>query len=219
MARGFQLRLAVTGNLRQYAEKCAGNISLGATLGADRFRARAKIEIRSKTRPALGDRAANTWRDARYPTTGQSWHPTVLLYSKWPIPIAAHMTGATIRHKEGRMLAIPTDKVPRRNGRPATPVEVEAMFNQDLIVKPSRKNAGTMYAFVSVVAAKNKRGFRAATKKRLAQGRGLQLVLMFVFVRQVTLRPSIPTIETVRDDLAPMFAQYIAEGIAGKLSA
>lgn len=209
-------------DLPAFADERGQAIRRGATRGADRLRARAKLEVRQPTRAALGDRAANTWRDDRYPTGGKiSWHPTVHVWSKWPAVVRAHIDGATIRHKQGLMLAIPTDDVPNKIGgrggrRKMSPVEVEAQFNQDLILRRSRTGNATL-AFVDVLPSKNKRGWRRKTAKRLAEGRRSKLVLMFILVKQVTLRPRLPSMDSLADDLAPIFRQYIAQEIAREL--
>jgi len=135
----------------------------------------------------LGRRLANTWRGKVFPGGGSSFTPAGFVWSKAAKIVGAFATGATILPTDGRRyLAIPTNNVPlKARGRRMTPVEVEATFNQDLIVRMGR--GGRKLAFVNVIAAKNKRGFRAATKGRLAQGRQVKLVLMFILVPAVRI--------------------------------
>lgn len=66
-----------------------------------------------------------------------------------------------------------------------SPADVENMFNQDL--KFFKGAAGRLFAYVNVVGATNKRGFRAATPKRIAGGRQVASVVMFVMVPTVRM--------------------------------
>lgn len=146
-----------------------------------------KEVLRDQVRSAgLGDRLANTWQGKVFPQGRNSLDPSAYVWSKAPRIILAFGQGATIVPVNGsQRLAIPTENVPRNGRRLMTPVEVEAAFNQDLIVRPGRK--GSLLAFVNVIPALNKRGFRKATPRRLASGRDVKLVLMFVLVRSVFL--------------------------------
>jgi hypothetical protein len=144
----------------------------------------------------MGQRLANTWRMKVYPEGGRtSLEPSIVVWTKAPKIVDAFSRGATIYPTGGRRyIAIPTDNVPpalrgrrARGQRLMTPEEVEAAFNQDLIIRNGRM--GHKLAFVNVVQAKSVRrpGFRRATKGRLAQGREVRLVLMFTFVPQAKL--------------------------------
>jgi hypothetical protein len=201
--------------LRLFADDRAGAIRRGAMRGAARFRARAKLEIRQDTRRALGDRAANTWRDDLYPKgRAQSWRPAVVVWSKWPTVINVFTEGATIRAKNVAMLAIPTDAVPYKDRRRMTPEEVEARFDQDLIVRPGKN--GNLLAFID----KGLRGRLKRWRKKGAAGdaptaRRDRLVLMFILVRQVTLRPRV-NYPAIADRLAPVFREYLAAEIANE---
>lgn len=135
----------------------------------------------------FGQRLANTWRGQAFPRSGASLEPAGYVTSRAPKIVGAFATGATIVPVNGqRYLAIPTKNVPLKGrGKRMTPLDVEVAFDQDLIVRPGRR--GQLLAFVNVIAAKNKRGFRKATRGRLAQGRQVKLVLMFTLVRSVRL--------------------------------
>ncbi|ESQ82391.1 hypothetical protein AEAC466_17360 [Asticcacaulis sp. AC466] len=145
-----------------------------------------KEDLRDQVRKAgLGTKLANTWRGQVYPAHQDSLDPAGVVWSKAPKLLDAFDRNPNIVPVNGaKMLAIPTKNVPRQSARRLmTPVEVEATFNQDLIITRGRN--GHLYAYVNVVAAKNKRGFRAPTKGRLKQGREVKLVMMFVLVRSV----------------------------------
>ncbi len=150
-----------------------------------------KEELRSQILQAgLGQRLANTWRGNVYPASGKSLDPATLVYSKAPHIILSMTESITIVPVNGaKMLAIPTTNTPNTRGPrggtvPMTPEQVENHFNQDLIFLRGKK-PGVWDAFVNVVAAKNKKGFRRATPGRLAQGRQVELKLMFVCVPNV----------------------------------
>ena len=180
---------------------------------ADSEKARAKASITSAMREAtaglktdlrqqvvaagLGVRLANTWRGNTYPESRDSLTPAGYVSSNAELVIGALTQGPTIRPVNGaKYLWIPTENVPaarRRQlrggkvvrGGKMTPEEVENQFNGDFEIRPGR--AGTLLAFINVIAAKNGRGFRGRTKGRLSQGRNAKPVLMFVLRRSVTL--------------------------------
>ena len=83
-----------------------------------------------------------------------------------------------------------------------TPVEVEAAFNAELRFVP-RPGRAPLLVLDNVVAAANRRGFRQATARRLAQGRGTVTVAMFVLVRSVRLGK--------RLDFKSLYAKWLAE--------
>lgn len=217
MTAALQLRIALKGDLRRYAANREDKIKRGAMRAATRFRALAKLEFRRDTRAALGDRAANTWRDDVYPKGGkQSLHPAVVIFSKWPVPVRAHAEGATIVHREGLMLAIPTDSVPFRGRRPMTPVEVEAHFDQDLILV---KGPRSTLAFIDKGLRGRLKRFRArGAKGAVPQANRRKLTLMFVLVRQVTLRPRIAPAEKIAERIGSVFRGYIAEEVSRELN-
>jgi hypothetical protein len=145
----------------------------------------------------LGTRLANSWRGVSYPTGGSSLSPAGYVYSNAVAIIDAFSRGATIRPAHGaNYLWIPTKNVPRarrrvdRSGRTLrggrmSPEEVENFFNGDLIVLRGRN--GGLLAFIDVIAARNGAGFRGRTKGRVAQGRQVRRLLMFVLRRTVKL--------------------------------
>jgi hypothetical protein len=169
-----------------------GTIAEAATAAMRETTPGAKQELRDQVVGAgLGTRLANTWRGDTYPQSARSMHPAGVIRSKAPLIVDSFLRGAQIVPVNGsKYLAIPTKNVPFSRGsrgarRRMSPVEVEAVFNQDLILKKGR--GGHMLAFVDAVKGKNGRGFRRATGGRLAQGRSSQLVLMFTLVPSVRM--------------------------------
>ena len=169
------------------------DIAAGTTAVMRQVSVGLKGDLRDQVRAAgLSQRLANTWRGNVYPGSGKSLDPATLVFSKAPHIMMSMIEAITIRPiNGGKFLAIPTDNTPNKRGTggaplPMTPVEVEALFNQDLTIL--RGKNGRWLGFVNVVEARNKRGFRRATPRRLAQGRDIHLRLMFVFVPFVRTR-------------------------------
>ncbi|MBI2718136.1 MAG: hypothetical protein HY245_11880 [Rhizobiales bacterium] len=155
-----------------------------------------KTELREQvTSSGLGQRLANTWRGKRFPEARPSMNSAAYVWSKAPDIIDAYERGPTIVPVNGRKyLAIPTANCPPRRrgggfggkGRKASPFEVETIFNQDL--KFAKAANGRLIAFIEAVGARSKRGFRPGTPKRLAQGRAVVAVVMFILVPAVQVR-------------------------------
>lgn len=161
------------------------------TRTARQMTASIKADLRAETvSGGLGPRVANAWRGETYPKGRDSMGPASYVKTNAPRIIDAFSRVQVILPTDGRRyLAIPTKNVPLKGrGRKMTPVEVEASFNQDLILRPSRTRRSAFLGFVNVIQAKNLKGWRRATAGRLAQGRAVKLVLMFVFVRSVKTR-------------------------------
>lgn len=142
-----------------------------------------KSDLRRVTSDLLGDKVANAWRSKFYPNKGDTRGPAGFVWSKAP-KILDFFSAARLVTPVGEAFAIPTENVPRGSrGRRLTPIEVEARFNAEL--QPVRLKSGRIGLVIDVVAARSARrpGFRAATKRRAAQGRTAQPVLMFVLTR------------------------------------
>lgn len=151
-----------------------------------------KATLRADTTQGLGRRMANTWRSEVYPVSAptRTLNPAGLIKSNASEIVGAFDPGSIIAPNGGRYLAIPTANVPkRRGGSPITPGELQFQFGQRLrLVKGS---GDTLLLVLSAVAAKNKKGWRRATARRLAQGRNVQDVVMFILVRQVRLKKTL----------------------------
>lgn len=153
-------------------------------------------ELREQvTSSGLGQRLANTWRGKRFPEAQPSINSAAFVWSKAPDIINAYERGPTIVPVNGRKyLAIPTANCPPRRrgggfgsrGCKASPLEVETIFNQDL--RFARAANGRLIAFIEAVSARSKRGFRPGTPNRLAQGRAVVAVVMFILVPAVRVR-------------------------------
>lgn len=211
----MRLEVAISGDLPAFAGRMGEAIRRGAMRGAVRFQTRAKLAFRSDVRKGgLGDRLANTWQDKLYPQGRvQSWHPAVLIYSKAPEIVQAHTQGATIKAGKGIYLAIPTSNVTRslgRGRRKLSPRQIEAQLRQPLVFIPSSN--GNLLAFATTRTTKTGRLSSGLTRTG-RQRAGAEMTLMFVLVRQVTLRKRLNWPALV-DELAPVFREYLATEIA-----
>lgn len=187
----MRLQAAIEGRLMEHMAAETKTCEAAATGAMRRAADGLKAEIREQiTGAGLGRRLANAVRSRTYPQGRQALDPTGLVWSNAPKLTEVFETGATIRPVNGtRYLAIPTENVPNAKGgkrRKMSPVEVEAAFNQDL--KFAKAGNGRLVAYVDAVGARNGRGFRRATEKRLASGRNAVSVVMFIMVPQVRLR-------------------------------
>ena len=175
-----------------------GDIAQAATGAMRETMPLAKQELRYQVISAgMGQRLANTWRGEVYPTNRRALNPAGYIWSNAPDIIDSFVRGATIRPFAGsQYLWIPTKNVPRSRGRVSrkggnlkggaiTPDECEDRFNTDFIVLRGRN--GRLLAFMDLLAAKRGRGFRPATRARLAQGRERRLTLMYVLTPSVRM--------------------------------
>lgn len=192
---------------------------LGEALGpaVARFTQAAKEELRRDTRPVFGSRLANTWRSNVYPVANptKTLDPTGLITSNATEIVSAFDPGGTISPVERKYLAIPTKNVPRtRAGRPMSLGEMQ--FTYGNIIRPIKGKNGQIVMVMPAIAAKNKRGWRKATKRRIAQGRDIQMVVMFILVRQVRLKQSLNW-RRITQRLQTEFPQVVQAAIARAL--
>jgi hypothetical protein len=100
------------------------------------------------------DRLANTWRTGVYPLRGESWRPTVRVWSNAPMLAAAHADGGTIVPK-----AASFGPFQRKASGGRRPLDIESECNQDLM-KPTRI-PNVFLALVRAVQARSVRSFEA----------------------------------------------------------
>ena len=107
--------------------------------------------------------------------------------STWPAPLWAQAFGADIAPRRARVLAIPTNRVPRdgRN-RALTPEEVEQRFGEKLVrIPPGRLGkAGALVLLDRPITRAGRVGARRANARRKNRP-----VVMFWLVKQARLNP------------------------------
>lgn len=210
----LQVRLALEGNLEKFTKEVTAKVAAVGRSAVEAYGRRLQLSLRDDARTGgLGDGVAKAWQLKVY---GNQSAPAAFVYTKAPTIVSAFGQDTTIAARDGHLwLAIPTDNVPGYARHRMNPAEVEASFHQKLIfldVKP-----GVALAFINAVTAKNKRGFRAPTERRVKAGRALRLVLMFVMVQQVHLRQRLNW-RRIMADAADGFEQYLGEQIAAALA-
>jgi hypothetical protein len=157
-----------------------------------------QLELRQDVeRAGLGSRIPNAIRLNKYPSSGASFGAAAQIWTKTGAAriLASFAEGATIRGSDGKFLAIPTESVPRATGggrggrKRMTPVEVEAHFNQDLRMIPSRKRGIYLLVLDDVVEGKSRgrNRLRTASRRRLADGRKKITKVMFVLIKEARI--------------------------------
>lgn len=218
----LQLKIAFEGNLATFSDNVQKAMAGAARDAVEEYGTKAKLRLRDEVRRGgLGDRVANSVQLKVYPASAsnRTLAPASYVYTKAPKIIDAFSNDTTIVPVNGATyLAIPTGNVPMKGKHRATPVDVENMFNQDLIFIHAKSSRDEYVAYVDVLKSKNGRGFRARSKGRMAQGRQSQLVPMFIMVRQVHLSQRINWAGVVAD-LNAQWPDYFAQKINAALDA
>lgn len=199
---GQQLRRALDGELT----RVTSGIDRGLQQGTEGLR----DDLKRQTAAVLGTRVANAWRSRIYPNKGNTRGPAGFVWSKAPKIIQFNSAERVITPQSGQAFAIPVNPVIQRRGKPMTIFEVETKFNQDLI--PRRLADGKIGLFADLVRARNGRGFRQATSRRVGAGRKVELVLMFVLVRSIRARKLID-LDAIAQKWGVRTADLIGEAI------
>jgi hypothetical protein len=152
-----------------------------------------RTELRRQvTSAGFGQKLANAWRDMHYPN--RKLDAASLVYTKAPQIIRAFDEGAVIRSRRGRLIAIPTENVPRKgtDGKRISPSTFPAHRFGPLRFVP-RQSGPSLLVEDGLRASYSRqtgllRGFRRATDRARRSGQGLTTVVMFLLVPQVKLR-------------------------------
>jgi len=153
-----------------------------------------KEDVRFAIRGAGLGKLGNAFGHNAYPSPGRppSLHPASEVFvrgkaasaRRWSGIVDAFAQGATIRSRGQQWLAIPTKECPRAaRGRPMTPEQVAQRFG------PLRSvAAGRVVLLIANLVSGKSRGVRPATPGRAAQGRHGEDKVMFVLVKQASIR-------------------------------
>lgn len=208
------IRGSLTGLLDEFTERTARRVTDATESAAETMREEMRGAMRSAGLGNLGRALGH----AGYPGNARfSLHPAAEVFvrgkapsaAKWDGIIDAFAEGATIRSKRG-WLAIPTKNCPLgRRGRRLSPDEVAERFGPLQSVAKGK----VVLLFVDVVAGKSG-GVRKATAGRAAQGRTGKLVLMFVLVRDASIRKRFD-LDAIAQRWQARFPALIAGTVAG----
>ena len=183
----MRLEAAIRGNLVAVMQQELNDATGGVQRGIRRGQRLLKERLRAQVRNAgLGNRLSKTWADKDRRGRPLFWeneglNPAALVRNNAPHIINAHMSGATIRSRRGRFLAIPTPEALKR-GRGRRRVSTSS-FRGRLRYIP-RKNGPDL--LVLDTGGKTKSG-----KYR----KGSKTTVMFILVRQVRLKRRLPDID------------------------
>lgn len=147
-----------------------------------------KGELRGQvTKAGLGTRLSQSWQSQLYPKSGQSINAAGFVYNKVPEIISAFADGVTIRSKQGRFLAIPTEYVTRRDNKKLTPADFdEAGIPLRYIPPQGGRKVGLLVVDNFRITKKGRA--RTASNRALKTGRGLATVVMFILVAETHLK-------------------------------
>lgn len=119
----MRVSAAIRGDLAEMmkAERRKGEAATFA--GVDQATQGLRLDLRKQiTGAGMGQRLANTWRSKTYPPDRQSFKPGGSVWSKAPKIVSVFATGATIRAKNRRFLAVPLPAAGKRSrGAKLTP--------------------------------------------------------------------------------------------------
>lgn len=166
----------------------------------------------------LGARLSKTWRSEVYPKGAVSFGASGFIFSKAPELVRAFTEGVRINSKEGWHLAIPTNNAPKQgeNGKRINPSNWPT-FKLGRLRFVYRRNGPSFLVVDNLRASysqktKEFRGFKMASDKARAKGRGLTTVVMFILVKEVTLKKRLNP-----DAIVRRYTERIPSAIARRL--
>lgn len=205
------LRGSVTAMLKDYEGEAAKAVTDAVRTATQLLKSNWRGQI---TGAGLSSRLANTVRSKVYPQIGNSLSAAGIVYTAPGSAeklLAELEDGAIIESKKGRFLAIPTENVPKgTRGTKQSPTTFQA--NSGIKLRFARAKDGTYLLVGNAVSAKSGHGFRPATRGRVRQGRGLQTVVFYILVSQVTMRKRLDLMaaaEVAQDQIGALIAERL----------
>lgn len=184
----MRLTAAITGNLKEVMAHEVKTAEKAVSQGIRQATDGLKTELRGQvTGAGLGERLAKSWRGEVYPRGGLSLNAAGFVYTKAPDIISAFASGATIRSKNSRFLAIPTSFVIRRDNKKLTPADFEeAGIPLRYIPPQGSRRVGLLVVDNFRVTKKGKA--KVASNRALKTGRGLATIVMFILVPETRIK-------------------------------
>jgi len=182
----MRIEAAIRGNLEAVMQQELTDATGGVQRGIRRGQRLLKERLRAHVRSAgLGNRLSKTWADKDRRGRPLFWendglNPAAMVRSNAPHIINAHMSGAVIRARRGRFLAIPTPEALKR-GRGRRRVSTNS-FRGRLRYIPRKSGPDLL---VLDTGGKTKSG---------RYRKGSKTTVMFILVRQVRLKRRLPDI-------------------------
>lgn len=189
----MRLKAALEGDLKKHMKREYRRAELAVTLAVGQATDGLKMTMRRQVLSAgLGQRLANTWRDAVYPRGQISTRAAGMVYTKASKIMEGFEEGSIIRSQDGFWLAIPTPNAPKRvMGKKVTPGNLEKARGIRLQFVYRANGPSLLVAKDQQPSYRRKtgelRGFRKASNRTLKTGKGLTSVVMFWLVPQVKM--------------------------------
>lgn len=208
----MELKLAIKGQLKSYYKAIEDSGALSTYEIIFETTEGAQDNLRRQIQNAgLGRRLPNTWQKKIFPAGKPSMNAKGLLFNTAPEIITAFNEGVTIRSSNGLYLAIPTEAAGQFAGRKSmTPELWEQRRGQQLRFVYVNSKVSLLVADNMRAGLGKRGGFRKASASALRSGRGLATVVMFILVRQVSLRKRLDIEAAIRPyqtDIAPRIGQ------------
>ncbi|MDJ0921047.1 MAG: DUF6441 family protein [Henriciella sp.] len=205
---GIKLALRTLGTYNGVMGAVRDATAKGATMAAREMEREGKHALRADVREGFpdGERLARTWRSRTYPGGAQySLEPAVLFWSKAPVLKAAFEEPATIVNTSGgKYVAIPTEHAPRRKRR-----------GRKLMSALDTAKASKSINLQFVPIDKGKTGLLVDRQRK---GNKTVRVVMFVLVRQATLRKRI-NYKRIFRDFERQWPDAMARGVVSAVNA
>jgi hypothetical protein len=194
----MRITAAIQGSLAEYMAAEVQAAEKAVTVGVKQATDGLKLSMRRQVASAgLGQRLANTWRGKVYPQGQVSLKAAGLVYTNAPEIMTGLETATVIRGKDGLWLAIPTPNAPKRGmgGKRITPSNFpeQSLGRLRFVYRPSGVSLLVVDNVRASFAKKTGvlRGFKQASDKQKASGRGLSTAVMFWLVLQVRTKKRI----------------------------
>ena len=180
-------------NLRKRFDALDKKVAAAAKAAVTRTTKDAERALEEATRGAVAGKLWRAWTSAVYPERGLARDPSGNVFPKGRDrtrgALRAYAYGAKIRARDGQFLAIPLPAAGMRStgrGRlPLTPGEWERRTGRILRLVYRRNKPSLLVADNAVIG---KSGFaRAATPRRVAQGRNVSTIPIFLLLPQVNI--------------------------------
>lgn len=186
------------------------------------------VEITKEAERALEGAAASAglgklsraWASKVYPKSGLSYRPSGQIYLKGGLrtegAMSSYTRGSVIRAHGGSLMALPTEAAGRGpRGTHMTPAIFQQRTGQTLQFVPARAGHPAMLVAVGTLNQRTQK-FRKATAKRMASGRGLASVIVFILIPVANQRARYSVQGTLRPFLAKIgttFSSKVSEGL------
>lgn len=190
----MRIGAAIRGDFRKQLAKEADDAKRAIKKGLERTAKDLKQSLRDQvTGAGMGNKLANTWRSAVYPSGGKtSFGVAAEVWSKAPVIIQAFDEGAVIRSSKGSWLAIPTKNAPKRGigGKRINPSNFPE-YRYGALRFVYRKRGPSLLVVDGVRINKSGRVGRklkgGGLTKKGQYKKGVSTVIMFIMVPQVRL--------------------------------